>query len=524
MDYTFSQASAIKDIITLRYRCLSMEINSFTLVISLVCFVVLILALHLWTRHQKGSEHKRELESLKLEIEQYRNELSDKDYQLFEQQQQITQETSRRAVLEERVSRLPSLETKLTENTREITALQAKNAELTAGIEHERNLSAEKLALLEQAQVRLRETFQALSADALSANNKSFLHLAHSTLEKFQESAKNDLSQRQKAIGDLLTPVQQALVKVDGKIHELEKERVGAYEVLHKQVIDLVASQKELRHETSNLVKALRAPSVRGQWGEMQLKRVVEMAGMLNYCDFVEQVSTTTEEGRLRPDMVVNLPGGTKMVVDAKAPLSAYLESLEATDETTRQEKLADHARQVRTHIRALSQRAYWDQFQPTPEFVILFLPGETFFSAALEKDPSLIEAGVREKVILATPTTLIALLRAVAYGWRQESIAENARAISDLGRDLYKRLSDMGNHMSRLGHHIGQVTDSYNQTVGTLERRVLVTARKLKSLDSSNEEIDDVLPIDKIPRALQSPELLEGLPTEEKRGDEEAA
>lgn len=493
-----------------------MDISPVTLIIVLSCLLSLTIAYHFWAVLQKRKELEREQNGIEL----LRQEISDKEYEIFNQQQQIIQEISHRATIEERVSRLPALEESIRNNHLEITLLKTKNAELTAGIEHERQKSVEKLALLEQAQVRLRETFQALSAEALSANNRSFLHLAQSTLEKFQESAKTDLSHRQKAIGELLTPVHQALTKVDGKIHDLEKERVGAYEVLHRQVTDLIASQKELRHETSNLVKALRAPSVRGQWGEMQLKRVVEMAGMIAHCDFVEQVSTTTEEGRLRPDMVVNLPGGTKMVVDAKAPLSAYLESLEAPDEQTRQEKLVDHARQVRAHIRALSQRAYWDQFQPTPEFVILFLPGETFFSAALEKDPSLIEAGVREKVILATPTTLIALLRAVAYGWRQESVAENARAISDLGRELYKRLSDMGNHMSRLGHHIGQVIDSYNQTVGTMERRVLVSARKFKGLDASNEEIDDVLPIDKLPRSLQSPELLE-LPEKGEKTDD---
>ena len=341
-------------------------------------------------------------------------------------------------------------------------------------------------------------------------------------MEKFQESAKSDLTTRQKAIHEMMTPVHQALGKVDVKLLDLEKERVGAYQVLRNQVAELVNSQKELRQETSNLVKALRTPSVRGQWGEMQLKRVVEMAGMVAYCDFAEQVSVDGENGRLRPDMVVNLPGGKKIIVDAKAPLSAYLESLEAPDDQTRSDKLVEHARQVRTHIRALSQRAYWEQFDSTPEFVVLFLPGETFFSAALEKDPTLIEAGVREKVILATPTTLIALLRSVSYGWRQESIAENAKAISDLGRELYKRVSDMGSHMTRMGRHLGQVVDSYNQTVGTLERRVLVSARKFKVLDTSNEEIDELAAIDHTPRHLQSLELVEdtellspGVPTE---------
>jgi DNA recombination protein RmuC len=447
-------------------------------------------------------------------ISQYSIDLEDFEQRLNESQQLLNHEQMRCAALEERASRLPNLESQLSESTQEGINLRAKTIELSSALEHERRQAQEKIALLEEAQERLSQTFKALSADALSANNQSFLDLAKSTLEKFQESAKNDLTTRQKAIGEMLTPVHQALGKVDVKLLDLEKERVGAYQVLRNQVTELVNSQKELRQETSNLVKALRTPSVRGQWGEMQLKRVVEMAGMVAYCDFAEQVSVESENGRLRPDMVVNLPGGKKIIVDAKAPLSAYLESLEAPDEQTRSEKLIEHARQVRAHIRALSQRAYWDQFDSTPEFVVLFLPGETFFSAALEKDPTLIEAGVREKVILATPTTLIALLRSVSYGWRQESIAENAKAISDLGRELYKRVSDMGNHMTRMGRHLGQVVDSYNQTVGTLERRVLVSARKFKVLDTSNEEIDELTAIDHTPRNLQSLELVgeEGL------------
>jgi DNA recombination protein RmuC len=429
---------------------------------------------------------------------------------LEEIQQLLNQEQRRGAMLEERASRVSSLENQLSGVTQESMNLRAKTIELSSTLDHERRQAQEKIALLEAAQAQLSQTFKALSADALSANNRSFLELAKSALEKFQETAKNDLTTRQKAIGDMLTPVHQALSKVDVKLLDLEKERVGAYEVLRNQVTEMINNQKELRLETSNLVRALRTPSVRGQWGEMQLKRVVEMAGMVAYCDFAEQVSVEGDNGRLRPDMVVNLPGGKKIIVDAKAPLSAYLESLEAPDDQVRSDKLTEHARQVRSHIRALSQRAYWDQFESTPEFVILFLPGETFFSAALEKDPTLIEVGVREKVILATPTTLIALLRSVSYGWRQESIAENAKAISDLGRDLYKRLSDMGSHMTRMGRHLGQAVDSYNQTVGTLERRVLVSARKFKALDTSNDQIDELLPIDHTPRNLQSLELVE--------------
>ncbi|WP_032113025.1 DNA recombination protein RmuC [Candidatus Paracaedibacter symbiosus] len=449
-----------------------------------------------------------ELERLHFSLNQLRQDLEGEKATTFTLIQDLSLECRKTATLEEKTLRLEKIEALNTHYQGQLSQLQSKNAELLSSLEYERQQAQEKLQMLEKAQIRLAETFKSLSAEALSANNQNFLHLAKTTLEGFQATAKQDLSQRQQSIAEMLQPMHHALTKFDGKVHDLEKQRVGAYEVLRQQVSDLVLSQKELRHETSNLVKALRAPSVRGQWGEMQLKRVVEMAGMISHCDFLEQVSTQTETGRLRPDMVINLPGNKKVIVDAKAPLSAYLEALEASDEVIRIEKLQEHARQVRTHIRALGQRAYWEQFDYTPEFVVLFLPGETFFSAALEQDPALIEMGVKEKVILATPTTLIALLRAVAYGWRQEGIAENARHISDLGRDLYKRIGDLGTHVNRLGRHLGQAVDSYNQTVGTLERRVLVTARKFKELDSSAPSLDELSPLEHNPRIVQSEEL----------------
>ncbi len=478
------------------------------------CSVLTVLAFYLLFR---VSYYKRLYNTQVQTLEQLRHDqthhqivLQDRDQQLYEMHTRLGEEMSRRAAAEERARHKELMEKELKDAKAEITHLKSHVAELQANLDHEKANSQEKLSLLEQAQAKLTDVFKGLSMEALSANNQNFLHLAQSTLEKFQESAKMDLTGRQKAIVDLLQPVQQALLKVDSKIGDLEKERVGAYQGLRQQVADLINSQKELRLETSNLVKALRAPSVRGQWGEIQLKRVVEMAGMVAHCDFLEQVHTQSDQGKFRPDMVIHLPGGKKIIVDAKAPLSAYLEALEAPDEAVRQEKLSEHARQVRSHIRALSQRAYWDQFEDSPEFVVLFLPGETFFSAALEKDPSLIEAGVKEKVILATPTTLIALLRAVSYGWRQETITENARMISELGRELYKRISDLGGHFHRLGRHLGQAIDSYNQSVGTLERRVLVTARKFQDLDHSNESLDDLSPIDHTPRLIQAHELLE--------------
>lgn len=450
----------------------------------------------------------QELERFEISMQQIRQDLEREKETNFTLYQELTIEQRTVATLTEKTQRLEKIEALNGHYQNQMNQLQNKNTELLSALDYERLQAQEKLHLLEKAQIRLSETFKNLSAEALSANNQNFLHLAKSTLERFQSSATQDLTQRQKSIAEMLNPMHVALNKFDGKVQDLEKQRVGAYEVLRQQVSDLVISQKELRQETSNLVKALRSPSVRGQWGEMQLKRVVEMAGMISHCDFLEQVSAQTDVGRLRPDMIINLPGNKKVIVDAKAPLSAYLESLEAPDEATRIEKLQEHARQVRTHVRALGQRAYWDQFDFTPEFVVLFLPGETFFSAALEQDPSLIEMGVKEKVILATPTTLIALLRAVAYGWRQESIAENARHISDLGRDLYKRIGDLGTHMNRLGRNLGQAVESYNQTVGTLERRVLVTARKFKDLDTSAPELDELSPIEHNPRKVQSDEL----------------
>jgi len=388
--------------------------------------------------------------------------------------------------------------------------VREKVVELETTLEQERKQTEEKLAVINEAQRKLSDAFKALAAEALKSNNQSFLELAKATLETFQESAKGDLEKRQEAIDQLVKPVKESLEKVDSKILDLEKAREGAYRGLREQVSSLLKSQTELRSETSNLVKALRRPQVRGRWGEIQLKRVVEMAGMLDHCDFYEQQSTDTEEGRLRPDMLVRLPGNKNVVVDSKAPLAAYLDAVEAADEQTRTARLKDHARQVRTHIQALGRKSYFEQFDPAPQFVVLFLPGEVFFSAALEYEPELIEMGVNQNVIVATPTTLIALLRAVAYGWQQEQMAENAKQIGDLGRDLYKRLSAMGKYMAKLGKSLKSATEAYNKTVGSLESRVLTGARKFKELGTAatGVEIEELSQLDSVPRMLQAPEL----------------
>lgn len=405
-------------------------------------------------------------------------------------------------------TRVQQLETQIKQAQLAETRLLERVAQLTTTLEQERKQAEEKLAVVNEAQRKLSDAFKALAAEALKSNNQSFLELAKATLERFQETAKGDLEKRQQAIQELVKPVKESLDKVDIKINDLEKARTGAYTGLTEQVKSLMESQRQLQSETSNLVQALRRPQVRGRWGEIQLKRVVEMAGMLDHCDFYEQQSTDTEDGRLRPDLLVRLPGTKNVVVDAKTPLSAYLDAIEAKDDETRTACLQAHARQVRDHICALGRKSYFEQFTPAPEFVVLFLPGEVFFSAALEHDPSLIEMGVEQNVIIATPTTLIALLRAVAYGWRQEKLAENAKEISDLGKELYKRLASMGDHLGKVGKSLSSVIEAYNKAVASLESRVFVTARKFKDLGTTDDEMEELAPVEVTPRLLQAPEV----------------
>ncbi len=401
-------------------------------------------------------------------------------------------------------------DSELSEARENITGLKERIAQITTLLEKEHNDNKEKLLMLEEAKESLSSAFKALSADALRVNNQTFLELAATALGKYQERAKNDLESRQKAVNEIVKPVQDSLEKVDLKINELEKSRLEAYTSLTKQVEVLSRTQERLKLETINLVNALRTPNVRGRWGEIQLKRVVEIAGMVEYCDFIEQESVNTEQGRLRPDLVVKLPNNKNIVIDSKAPILSYIESLEIQDERIKDEKIKEHARNIRTHLAKLGSKSYWSQFDPTPEFVVLFLPREAFFSAALEQEPGLIEFGVEQHVVMATPTTLIALLHAVAYGWKQERLTENAKAISILGNQLYERLRGLAGYFSDLKKGLDNSVEAYNRAVGALESRVLVSARKFKEYGTAaGNEIKDSEIIEKETRAIQNLELL---------------
>lgn len=403
------------------------------------------------------------------------------------------------------------------EEAQEARAEARAQAELRAGLEsaldEERRSSAEKAVLLAEAQERLSQAFKALSADVLQAQSRQFLELAQESLARFQEGAQGDLGKRQTAIAELLAPVRETVGKLGERLGELERSRVDAYSELRQQVRTLGEGQTMVRQEAARLVQALRAPQVRGRWGEMQLRRVAEIAGMQAHCDFVEQGTVEGIAGnKQRPDMLVRMPGGRQIPVDAKAPLSAYLDSLEAPDEATRLLRLADHARQLRDHVGKLAAKAYHEALG-SPEFVVLFLPGEAFLYAALDQDPRLMERAAEAGVLLATPMTLIGFLRTVERGWREEAVAENARQVSDAGQELHDRLAKLGEHLERLGKNLSGSVRSYNDFVGSLESRVMPAARKLKELGAGTRsvEVPDLEPVEEQPRPLRPPGVAAG-------------
>jgi DNA recombination protein RmuC len=388
---------------------------------------------------------------------------------------------------------------------RTITQLRKEKSELELELKLQENTQQHLDEALAQTQAQLANTFNQLSNEALSRNNNSFLKLAEENLKRFQSEAKADLSGREKAIEQLIKPINEALQQTSKQIHEIEKERKESYGSLRTTIDQMTQSQQQLQLETQNLVQALRRPEVRGQWGEMTLRRLAELSGMVAHCDFFEQTHTATENGSIRPDMIVKLPEQRDIIVDAKTPLDAYLSAIQAKDDKDRQRELRRHAQVIRSRVRELSRKNYWAEYSNSPEFVVLFIPGEQFLAAALEVDHALLEDSMSQNIILATPTSFIALLRAVSYGWKQLALADNAEKIRELGEALYKRLSTFGNHLSKLGSSLGSTVNHYNSAVGSLERQVIPGARKFTEMGiSSKNDITDLPPVEQQPRQVQ--------------------
>jgi DNA recombination protein RmuC len=407
---------------------------------------------------------------------------------------------------------LHELRAELTRQQQQATDLRADLTRRTADLDHERQANAQRAQALEETRQQLTGEFARISTLALRQNNEQFLQLADTKLNETRQAADGDLAKRQEAIEQLLKPIGEQLGKYEVGIQRLEVERQRAYTTLTEQMKTLSTSHDQLQKETRNLVTALRSPQTRGRWGELQLRRVVEMAGMLEHCDFDEQVTSEADSGRMRPDMVVHLPGGKNVAVDAKVPMQAFLDANEADDESQRRVHLASHGRQMKAHVDALSKKEYWKRVDPSPEFVVAFIPGDPLLTAALEHEPGLMEYAVANHVLLATPTSLIALLRAVAYGWQQDQLAENAREVQLLGAQLYERLSVLGEHFAGVGKGLNSAVGAYNRAVGSLESRVLVTARRFVDMGVvgvGEKELAHPATVDTTSRALQSPELL---------------
>jgi DNA recombination protein RmuC len=385
-----------------------------------------------------------------------------------------------------------------------------KVVRLEAALEHERTVADEKVGLLVRAREELSTQLRAMCSEALQGNNEQFLQLARTQFAHLQLEAKHDLDSRQKAVENLVAPIKESLERVGTEVKTLEQTRRQDVGRLGEQLKGVAETSERLRLETSTLVTALRAPSVHGRWGEMQLKNAVESAGMLAYCDFVMQATERSDEDRmLRPDLIVRLPGGRTVVVDAKTPIQALLDAAQTEDEGVRSQRLDDFARNVREHVAGLKAKSYWKQFDSAPDFVVMFLPGESFFRAAIERDPSLLELHASTKIVLASPVTLITMLRTVAASWREEQIAESARTVGQLGRELYERLATMTEHLVTLGKRLDGSVQAYNQTVGSFERRVLVAARKFPEHGvTTTKALPEINPVDKSTQAPQTIEL----------------
>lgn len=372
---------------------------------------------------------------------------------------------------------------------RKLSGLREENSALSTRLELEQQNNIEKIQALEKARAQLTETFTALSSQALKNNNEEFLKLAQENLKQYQAQAVNELEKKEKSIEHLLNPIKETLTKTEQQIRTIEKERKESQGALHKHLESMAQSQATLQDETRKLVTALRRPEVRGQWGEMTLKRLAELAGMVEHCDFFEQEQVRTDEGALRPDMIVRMPDGREIVVDVKTPLDAYINAIEAVDENQRQIQLSRHTKNVKQRINELADKAYWQQFKNAPDFVVLFIPGDQFLTAALDQEPAILENALARQVILATPTSFVALLRAVGYGWRQEQLAENAEHIKTVGEELYGRLQTFTDHLQKLGKSLDSGMKHYNSAVGSFDSRVLPSARKFNEMGVSTDK-----------------------------------
>ncbi|NUM60421.1 MAG: DNA recombination protein RmuC [Bdellovibrionaceae bacterium] len=471
--------------------------------IELLVFLLgFLLSLVLFFFYQK--RRSRDFEESKVQAQ----ELVKKDLLLdFEQKMALvkTEVEVKKIQALEMQGKMTELKIELQETQNKLSELKIRNNTLETQNQLAQQSLSEQALYVDKIKAQILDQFKSLSMDSLQQNNQTFLDLAQASLNKITMENLKNFDSKQSEVANTVSPIFETLSKFENKISELEKNRLESFSSLYAHFGVIKESQEKLRTETANLVKALRTPNVRGRWGELQLKRVVEIAGMLEYCDFEQQASMDSEEGKLRPDLVVKLPGNKTIIVDSKAVIQAYIEAAQEENEENKKTLMLQHARHIRNRVSELSKKSYWEQFAHSPEFVVLFLPGENFFSSALEIDPKLIEDGVTQKVIIATPTTLIALLKAVSYGWQQASLAENALEISLLGKELYKRIFDMKDHFQKLGNQLSSAVDSYNKTVGSLESRVLVSARKFRDLKSidGNAEIETLEPIEKIPRQI---------------------